>query len=148
MAELGLKDFKVGETVRLTKKRIAENGENHSYAGNLTVVRINSEFVTVRTKSGTTGSFYPYNLERVPGKNLSVLQLARNTAITLSQAKGLVSADDVQSELSKLGYTSKQLGNAAGVLFRGKHWKKIGSVKSTRPGNHLRTISTWQYIGA
>lgn len=77
-----------------------------------------------------------------------VFLLASKIAVQLGQQNGSVSADQVQAELVKLGYSSTDLGNAAGALFRNKNFKKDYAVKSGRKGNHAREITKWQYVGA
>lgn len=78
----------------------------------------------------------------------AVFTAARLAAVALAKKNGQTNADEVQAELASKGYSSTQLGNAAGAIFQGKNWKKVGAIKSTRQGNNRRTISTWQYVGA
>lgn len=76
-----------------------------------------------------------------------VFAIAKNLAVEIARRNaGHVNADLVQKELVGLGFSSTDLGNAAGVLFRGKNWKKVSTVKSNRKGNHLREITNWQYV--
>lgn len=74
----------------------------------------------------------------------SHLDLAREIAIDLARAHGEVHADMVIAELNERhGLTT--LGNAAGSLFRGKHWKFSGRrVKSSRKHAHCNELKVWQ----
>jgi len=125
-----------------------------------TVTKIDKEYVYLTvdgTDPGqkyTTGGFYPYNVKLIaPAKTVvsaksKAYVIAKTMAINLAKRNGTVNADQVQQEIAALGYKSTDLGNAAGVLFRGKNWQKVGTVKSARKGNHFRTIVNWKYIGA
>ena len=71
-----------------------------------------------------------------------------STAIRLAKQNGTVTADQVQQEIAKFGYTSHNLGNAAGSIFRSSRFRKVGEVKSTRPGNRGRKIAQWELVNA
>lgn len=80
----------------------------------------------------------------------SALQTARNLAVSLAKQNPArtVTIDWVQDELAKLGFTSSDLGNAAGIVFKGNQFKNTGmTAKSVRPGNNHRRITVWQYVG-
>lgn len=118
----------------------------------------------VRYDAGYTGGFDKKNLTKIDSRAVEVaptpakLEVVPNpshvfvvaymTAVALAKQNGSVNADQVQEAIAKKGFTSGQLGNAAGALFRSKSWVKTGTIKSTRPGNNSRTISTWKYVGA
>jgi hypothetical protein len=139
--------FKVGDKAFAPGRRFYENP--------CTVTKINKEFVYLTTDAApiVTGGFYPYNVKLIaPAKTVTTKSraytVAKTMAINLAKRNGTVNADQVQQEIAALGYKSTDLGNAAGVLFRGKNWEKVGTVKSARKGNHFRTIVNWKYIGA
>lgn len=102
----------------------------------------------------TNGSFgiTPLRLEAVPvpevKSSLKVLTIARQLARTLGERQRFVTSDNVQAELQKLGYTSKDLGNRAGSIFRQNWFKRLDkTVSSVRPSSNLRRISVWEYTG-
>jgi hypothetical protein len=142
--------FKIGDKVRVIKSR-----QNFMFSlVPATVVSLNDPFVRIKTVRGSEGGFYPKNLEYLPKTarkatdKKTVFTAARGAAITIAKRAGKVNIDLVQSELLKDGFNSEDLGNAAGVLFRGKNWRKVGTTKSTRKTNHSREITEWEYIGA
>lgn len=94
---------------------------------------------TVKKSQGIAGAVKSHS---------AVFSTALNIAKQLGKTSPTVNADQVQDKLAQLGYKSTDLGNAAGALFRGKSWKKVGTTKSARTGNHSREITNWQYIGA
>ena len=154
------KEFKVGDRVQI----------NYGYGwdGPATVTKIyengHASVDTGRPGFYSEGSFAPKHLTLIEqetaavqtssvkafGSPTVVFNIAKNLSVKLAKQNfsSLVSADDVQDELKKLGYSSLDLGNAAGNLFRGKNWKNGSSKKSTRAGNNAREISVWKYIGA
>jgi hypothetical protein len=97
---------------------------------------------------GTEGSFSQRWIITPIGPVESAYAVARRIAESLGKANKFVTADDVQAELLKQGYTSADLGNAAGPLFRkSKSWKDTGkTVNSKRKGAHSRKITVWEYI--
>jgi hypothetical protein len=144
-----------------------------NFDGKCTVTNIDDDYVHIRNFEGEVGGFYPRNIKLITqsaeqavkpaeqtAKQLGITSAvsshskafiaARLKAIELAKRNfsSLVNADDVQAEIVKLGYTSADLGNAAGAIFRGSRWQKAGTVKSTRRGNHLREITQWKYVGA
>jgi hypothetical protein len=84
----------------------------------------------------------------LPNLREKAYDVAKRIAKKLGQEQHRVTADNVQSELARLGYTSVDLGNAAGNLFRGKNWKHSGYVTTARPTGRGRKISVWEYMGA
>jgi hypothetical protein len=127
------------------------------YENPCTVTKISKEFVYLTTDTApiVTGGFYPRNVKLIAPAKTEVVSakskayvVAKTMAINLAKRNGYVNADQVQQEIAALGYKSTDLGNAAGVLFRGKNWEKVGTVKSARKGNHFRTIVNWKYVGA
>lgn len=70
------------------------------------------------------------------------LKLARQVARVHCQAQGQVTADDVQESLRAWNI---DLGNAAGGIFRGPGWVKIGYTQSKRVSNHARVIAVWRW---
>ena len=68
------------------------------------------------------------------------LEYARESAYILALKQGEVTSDDVivSDEISAA------LGNAAGAIFREKHWRCVGFRKSCRPSAHARIIRVWR----
>jgi len=152
-----IETFKIGDQVRAPGWGTFDSPS--------TVVKVIGRFVYIRPNnkpSDNWGGFYPRNLKfepvaesvvEEPKLATSVFAIAKNLAVELAKSTatvqfpgGKVNADLVQSELSKLGYSSSDLGNAAGVLFRGKYWQKMDNrTKSTRKGNRSREITNWGY---
>lgn len=120
-----------------------EGAFNAKYLTSIGVPSV-SQQITREQKAKQTG------ISRAVGKHAEVFIVARKLAVEIAKRdpRRLVNADKVQDELVTLGYTSADLGNAAGALFRGKNWKYVSMKKSTRKGNHLRDIKVWQYLGA
>jgi D-serine deaminase-like pyridoxal phosphate-dependent protein len=79
-----------------------------------------------------------------------MLAEARSIAISIASSRRsrLVTIDDVQRELLRRGnYTTEDLGNAAGSVFRGSAWKFTGRwYKSMRITNHARHVRIWQLL--
>jgi len=148
---------------------------NHVWAGQGVVTRVyeGSSTITVKMETGTetgiAGGFDKNKVilitEPVPttkvvsqtevqptpvqSKKVSALEAARSLAVSLAKQNPAktVTIDWVQDELTKQGYTSADLGNAAGIVFKGEHFKNTGTAKSVRPGNNRRRITVWQYTG-
>lgn len=72
-----------------------------------------------------------------------VLALARNVAVdvALHRYSRTVTIDDIQGHLLLAG---KDLGNAAGSVFRGKDFEHAGYQKSRRASSHARVVSVWR----
>lgn len=143
------KEFNIGDTVRAIGRA--------QYDSPSTVDEIDKTYVYIRTSKGERGGFYPYNLTLIKPINSSslhsvprstVYSIAKGIAVKLAKTHGVVNADNIQEELFRLGYSSTDLGNAAGSLFHGKNWEKVSTINSTRKGNRLRQINQWKYIGA
>jgi len=92
------------------------------------------------------------------GKQIGISRAIRSHGVVFERAKGIaidlgksiryVHAELVQAELEKLGYTSADLGNAAGGIFRSSLWKDTGRAKlSNRKLSHRRKITVWEYVG-
>lgn len=86
----------------------------------------------------------------LPLRSGRVLDVARQIAVRAAKnsSSRTVNADIVQAELLKVGFTSADLGNAAGQVFKIGFINTSNTVKSTRPGNNSRRIIVWKYIGA
>jgi hypothetical protein len=148
-------EIKVGDRVKVTYSKY--------WDGNGTVVAIekssysSQDIYSVRYDSGRRGGFYKSHVELikapVTGTRSSVgvkdiltgyaYKTALTAAINIARDKGVVTADDVQAAISTHGYTAKQLGNAAGAIFRSSKFRKIGETRSTRPSNRGRKIAQW-----
>ena len=78
-----------------------------------------------------------------------LLELAREIAVVLARRNGEVHADDVQKVLILRGYTSADLGNAAGSIFRGpeksRKFEWTGRfTKSERVCAHRNLLRVWR----
>lgn len=114
----------------------------------------------IKLDTGKTVYFHVKNLEflpvaatltRTPSKAStlgSAYVAGTEAARRLAKQNGRVTADEVQAELAKIGYTSRDLGNAAGAIFRSGSFRKVGQVNSTRKGNRGRKIAQWELVGA
>lgn len=146
-AVLTLVDFKVGDRVQVKY--------GFGWDGPGSVTKVNDRFVVVQPDhmKGRTGNFFPSQLTKLTPASTqtapaSTFAFALGAAVALAKQHGVTNADEVQAAIAKTGITPAQLGNAAGAIFRSKNWEKVGTIKSTRPGNHSRLISTWKYVGA
>lgn len=77
-----------------------------------------------------------------------LLSLCRNELVRIAFTRDdlTATADDVQGYLESIGYTSADLGNAAGSLFRQKCWKFTGEWSpSSRKTNHAHSNRVWRY---
>ena len=74
------------------------------------------------------------------GAHAEALEYARESAYLFAIAHGEVTVDDVvvTDEMSAA------LGNAAGSIFKEKHWKCVGFRKSARPTAHARIVRVWK----
>ena len=76
-----------------------------------------------------------------------VLALARGVALehARSDPRGECTADDVQVVLRENGYSSADLGNAAGAVFPRSIWVFTGKWRSSRRvSNHGHQNRVWQ----
>lgn len=68
------------------------------------------------------------------------LALAKRAAVYLGKQNEKVSIMDVYAFS---GLTSDELGNAAGSVFRGKHWTCVGWETNTNTSAHAREVRVW-----
>ena len=73
-----------------------------------------------------------------------LLDLAKLIAEMIARDRGEVCADDVQARLMELGHKPRDLGNAAGMIFRGPQWEFVRWTKSSRAGSHRNDIRVWR----
>ena len=67
--------------------------------------------------------------------------------VASSRGNRCVTADDFDSFLTTLGKTHKDLGNAAGVIFRTPDWQFTGMwTPSRRKTNNARHIRVWRLL--
>ena len=79
----------------------------------------------------------------------SVFSVAQSLAVQLGKENRFVNAGMVQERLSRLGFTSAELGNAAGSLFSKKLFRSTGTkVANTNPTANRRKVTVWEYIGS
>ena len=82
-------------------------------------------------------------------KRRGMLHLAQRVAVRIAERQGTVTSDDVFAVLARNGLNPKELGNAAGSVFRGHEFRFTGSWrKSRRPTNHARSIRVWALRGS
>jgi len=74
------------------------------------------------------------------------VDVMRGHAITISQACGVVSTDDLRTLAQRLALEPSS-PNAWGSVLGGKDWEHVGWKKSEWPGNHRRHIQIWRYRG-
>ena len=75
------------------------------------------------------------------------LSSARLIAYRLACRNGTVTVEDVAQNYADRGLDLwHELGMAAGSIFRGDAWEKVGTVKSTRVRSHSRPISVWRLM--
>jgi hypothetical protein len=72
-----------------------------------------------------------------------VLAIAQSVAYKLGQRQRHVCIDDVCDKLKELGIERKELGNAAGSVFKGGRWETVGFVLSRQPKRHAGVIRLW-----
>ena len=86
-------------------------------------------------------------MDAAAGARKLVLRLARSFAMTaaLKRPSRTATADDAMEELRRFGYEPKDLGNAAGSIFRLKVWEDTGDwQKSERRSNHAHKNRVWR----
>lgn len=84
-------------------------------------------------------------MESAAEKRRFLLDLARRIAVAFAYNNGEVTADDVQRELIRRGFNPRDIGNAAGSIFKTKEWEFTGRwLESARVSNHARAIRVWR----
>ena len=79
-------------------------------------------------------------MARAAAAHAEALKRARDRAYLLALTSGRVAIDDVATTDAQLA----ALGNAAGSVFKEKHWECVGFRKNVRPGAHGRIIRVWR----
>lgn len=88
-----------------------------------------------------------FGIETAALNRATVLEIAQTIALELGPQYGEVHADMVFRRLIARNISPKQLGPAAGAIFRGPHWEFTGRMhRSRRISNHARRICIWRYI--
>lgn len=80
-------------------------------------------------------------------KRKHVLHLARVVAeqVATTRASSQLTIDAVMFYLDKWhGYGPSDLGQAAGSVFRGDQWEKVGRKASERASSHGREVTIWK----
>lgn len=79
-------------------------------------------------------------------QNASLVVKAREIAVELCRRLGTVTMDDVQAELVRRKICGiKDLGNAAGGVFRDRRFEPTGRmVKSARIHAHANKLTEWR----
>jgi len=71
----------------------------------------------------------------------ALLEQARNLAIDVATARGVVTADDIPSCMRK------ELGPTAGSIFKSSEFHFTGNrIKSALPANHARELKVWALV--
>lgn len=97
----------------------------------------------------TPGQHVVVDYTLAPTKRTRCLATAQAIALQLAKedTNFKVDADQVQARLARFGFTSADLGNAAGSIFTRDKFVNTGhTVKSTRQGNRGRRIAIWQLV--
>lgn len=74
------------------------------------------------------------------------LAKAQAIAFSLGIKQEVVTIDQVRAEYQAQGGNWKDLGPAAGAVFKRKIWKMVGFIPSCQPVNHARVNFTWSLI--
>lgn len=80
-------------------------------------------------------------MELAADNRREVLDVARAYAIWYAERHGEVHADDVANYVERMGLPP--LGPAAGSVFAGKIWRRVGMRATTRRRNHARLYPVW-----
>lgn len=86
-------------------------------------------------------------MEAAAKTRAELLEIGRRLALQIGRADpdGECTADDVQQSLQRLGYSSNELGNAAGSLFPRKQWVFTGEWRASgRVSNHGHQNRVWR----
>jgi len=78
-------------------------------------------------------------------RRAGVLAEAQSIALHLGRQFDTVTADDVQAALDRRGISPEELGPAAGAIFRGRRWSRVGFQPSKRVSNNGRIIGVWRF---
>jgi hypothetical protein len=73
--------------------------------------------------------------------NAEALAIAREEARKIALECGRCDINTVQRVMQMRGL---HLGNAAGSVFKGKEWERVGIGQATRVSSHARMISVWK----
>ena len=79
-------------------------------------------------------------------RRAGVLAEAQSIALHLGRQFDTVTADDVQAALDRRGISPEELGPAAGAIFRGQRWSRVGFQPSKRVSNNARIIGVWRLV--
>lgn len=85
-------------------------------------------------------------LDAVSVTDKTWVESMRESAIRISNLKGMVSSDDLREISAKSGYLPKH-PNSWGAILRGKDWEMVGRKRSTHPSNHAREIKIFRWVG-
>jgi hypothetical protein len=150
LVEVSETKFKAGDRVQIN------NGPDSMWNGPGTVEYFGNGIYVVKSDTvKLSGGFYPDKLTLIESKpiltydttlQVSAYETALQAAINIATKAGVVTADDVQAAISTHGYSPKQLGNAAGAIFRNSRFRKVGEVRSTRQSNRGRKIAQWELV--
>ena len=69
------------------------------------------------------------------------IAIARREARRIALECGTVNINQVQRAIAGYGVN---LGNAAGSVFKGKEWERVGFGQADRVRSHARIISVWK----
>ncbi len=83
-------------------------------------------------------------MDTIEGNDAEWLQFMRDMAIVISNARGMVSTDELRQHVESIGQPKSD--HSWGCIFRGPQWKEIGRKRSTVPSNRGREIRIWQYV--
>ena len=85
-------------------------------------------------------------------RDIGMLTAAQNRALDLGKARsiarGIAEANngfcDINQVQKQMVAQGVNLGNAAGSVFKGKEWERVGFGQAERDTSHARVISKWR----
>jgi hypothetical protein len=87
-------------------------------------------------------------MTRAADNNGMILKLYQSTAERLGRMGYPITIDTVHLELAIYGLGPVDIGNAAGSVFKGKDWERVGFRKADRFSSHARMLSLWKWKGS
>ena len=97
-------------------------------------------------KEATAESLKREGMENAARRRKECLAACRHHLVQLAiMGDNTVTADDAQQYIQQNNL--EPLGNAAGSLFMGKHWRKTGEYRqSLRKSNHAHSNPVWEFL--
>jgi len=83
-------------------------------------------------------------LDLLEERRAELIAVGRNIALELAQRDGSTCSPRVLREMRARGYEVEKRPMWAGCFFRGKNWRKTGTV--VHEGSHKRPASMWELV--